>query len=42
MAKEKKIIIWDANEINYLLRIYNKPILVFEELNRPNENLGNF
>jgi len=35
IAKENKLIIWDANEINHLLRIYRKPIII-------NENINNF
>ncbi len=35
IAKENKLITWDINEINELLKIYHKPIII-------NENTGNF
>ncbi|UCG35609.1 MAG: hypothetical protein JSW17_02090 [Candidatus Omnitrophota bacterium] len=30
VAKNHKLIIWDVNEINHLLNVYNKPLISFE------------
>jgi len=30
VAKNHKLIIWDVNEINHLLNVYNKPVISFE------------
>ena len=35
VAKKNKLIAWDVNDINNLLSIYRKPIII-------NENTGNF
>ncbi|OQX80918.1 MAG: hypothetical protein B6D56_03740 [Candidatus Omnitrophica bacterium 4484_70.1] len=49
IAKENKLITWDINEVNNLLRIYNKPILPFDQRGKGeemqsyrNENLSAF
>jgi len=49
IAKENKLITWDINEVNNLLRIYNKPILPFDQKRKKeevqsyrNENLSAF
>jgi hypothetical protein len=44
-AKNNKLIAWDVNEINYLLRTYNKPVISFVDRlkeNKTSESLSNF
>lgn len=46
VAKNHKLIIWDVNEINHLMQVYNKPIFSlennFKDAVAANENISNF
>ena len=44
VAKNNRLIIWDVNEINHLLNVYNKPLISFEskKTSRRRENFSNF
>jgi hypothetical protein len=45
VAKNHKLIIWDANDINHLSTVYNRPIISLEQSSSPkieNANSGNF
>lgn len=45
VAKNHKLIVWDANDINHLLTVYNRPIIALEQsgsVEMENANSGNF